>query len=785
MQKTITLFLGVLPLFLVAQPETFNWYFGNERGLNFSSGSPVPLTDGVMNTPEGCASFSDANGNLLFYTNGGGRDPIASGGQPTGRIWNRNHEVMYDMGNTEGGGLSARQSSIVIPKPGDANNYLLFTMEEVEFNLGGPVIGQPQGRGLSLFEIDMDLNGGLGEVVVADERIYVPAYEALSATVHGNEDAYWIIIFEANENVNQLVSIFVDGQGIGFEDFNPQIVDFLTPLEGMLKVSPAGNWVAVYDYIFSFDNETGDFSGVPDFTITGMEDGSFSPDSRYYYYWKNTGSNKLLARIDLESDNVEDSEEILLTLPGAAATGQFQLASNGNIYFVHNGFGTSALEYYLGEIVCPNSSTPSVTEVVFTYDHPVENVAINEYYGLPNFPDHLFRSPDPALSTETLRLCPDQLLTLRPRVEGVSYAWSDGSTADSLVISAIGTYSVSITDACGEVIVDEKEVLERDLPVVVLDSLPPAQLCVGESFDLTVLPERFETILWSTGDTTETITVTETGNYTVTMTNVCGSTSEEIAIEFLGVPALTLTTEPSGGICPGETAQLMASAMDAVTLSWNTGETTSDIIVTEPGTYSVTADNGCFSASDSTELNVLPLPTVGITADFPTDSLCLGEEELLLTATTTNADEVSWSRMESDVILFLSAEEAISVVENATYTVAASNACGSVTSDIVVDVFSDCAEDCELSIPEIFSPNNDGRNDRFGAFTNCTPLDYQLVVYSRWGKEVFTTSNPTEFWLGEFSGSAAPSDAYLYQLQYRFSPVETLVTKRGSLTLVR
>ncbi|TXI67741.1 MAG: hypothetical protein E6Q46_02540 [Flavobacterium sp.] len=64
-----------------AQGEANIWYFGNKAGISFNSGVPVPLLDGQMQADEGCATLSDANGNLLFYTNG-----IT--------VWNRNHQIM-------------------------------------------------------------------------------------------------------------------------------------------------------------------------------------------------------------------------------------------------------------------------------------------------------------------------------------------------------------------------------------------------------------------------------------------------------------------------------------------------------------------------------------------------------------------------------------------------------------------------------------------------------------------------------------------------------------------
>ena len=48
------------------QQEQWNWYFGTNAALNFSSGSPVAVAGSAINTTEGCATISDSAGNLLF-----------------------------------------------------------------------------------------------------------------------------------------------------------------------------------------------------------------------------------------------------------------------------------------------------------------------------------------------------------------------------------------------------------------------------------------------------------------------------------------------------------------------------------------------------------------------------------------------------------------------------------------------------------------------------------------------------------------------------------------------
>lgn len=72
------------------------------------------------------------------------------------------------MGGIEGGGFSVMQFVLILLKLGEDEVYYLFIMEEVEFNIGGSVLGQLQGWGLFYFEVDMVFNNGLGGVIVVD-----------------------------------------------------------------------------------------------------------------------------------------------------------------------------------------------------------------------------------------------------------------------------------------------------------------------------------------------------------------------------------------------------------------------------------------------------------------------------------------------------------------------------------------------------------------------------------------------------------------------------------------
>lgn len=72
MMKNILLLLSILTFnfTIFSQDEANNWYFGQNAGVSFATGDPVALTDGQLNTWEGCSSISASNGSLRFYTDG-------------------------------------------------------------------------------------------------------------------------------------------------------------------------------------------------------------------------------------------------------------------------------------------------------------------------------------------------------------------------------------------------------------------------------------------------------------------------------------------------------------------------------------------------------------------------------------------------------------------------------------------------------------------------------------------------------------------------------------------
>jgi gliding motility-associated-like protein len=97
--------------------------------------------------------------------------------------------------------------------------------------------------------------------------------------------------------------------------------------------------------------------------------------------------------------------------------------------------------------------------------------------------------------------------------------------------------------------------------------------------------------------------------------------------------------------------------------------------------------------------------------------------------------------------------------------------------------------DCQMFVPNAFSPNGDTKNDVFRIMSNnnCGLYNFSLSVYDRWGQRVFLSNNPNQGWDGTFNHKEMEVGTYFYYIEYsnldtKASPIKTL---KGDLTLVR
>lgn len=93
---------------------------------------------------------------------------------------------------------------------------------------------------------------------------------------------------------------------------------------------------------------------------------------------------------------------------------------------------------------------------------------------------------------------------------------------------------------------------------------------------------------------------------------------------------------------------------------------------------------------------------------------------------------------------------------------------------------------CLFKMPNTFTPNGDGVNDVFRPVGDCKFLDFNMQVFNRWGQQVFSTTEPEIGWDGTSNGQPAPSDSYVFWLNYQTTiPGSLRVSEKGGMTLLR
>ena len=742
--STLRLTALVLALSTVtaAQPErqAANWHFGFGQSVSFVGGAPVNNPPSSMEGFEGVVSMSDEDGQLLFYTNGGGRptDPNLPPEltQSPGIIWNRNHEVMYDMRGEEGGGFSARQSCIAFPDPsGEAGVYYLFTMDEAEFDVGGAVAGQPLGRGLSYFLIDMNLNGGLGGVRLADQRVYVPAYEGLDATPLADGSGYWVLTHNNTDVVGEgrfaLVSVTAAGVSAVTE------IPVGSPT-GRLKFSPDGRYLTMDKRLYDFDPATGSLGETPrELPEISSQAVSFTPDSRFLYTFQSFPPlGEVIVRYDVTTLELIQVEPI--RRPDALSTlafGNLQLGPNGNLYFLETSFLTNGeSRYSLSEISCLSNLTPSVTRDVVVFDEPGENLA----QSLPSYVDAIFRD---LVIEDTTRLavlpviaCPTsgEGVVLTARETGSAYLWSTGTTRESIQVLEPGTYCVTITTDCG-VTVDCQEVVFRGQDVTI-ELVDLAEAECGE------VEYRYRIISSDTVTRLRYVIQDET-------------TGGQVFSDGVDDPGEFFVPAPPAG------ANYVLRGLATV------AGCSREITVVQPlEPYVDERFRPAFAAE----------PSAGDRCVNQPFTVTVENTGITAIAEVIGPDGSSGNPL------------TVTVTEPGPFPVQVVSACGDTTELTFDQPIAEFCE-CEGRVPELITPNGDGTNEVFRLFSTigCPVLDYNLTIFNRWGQPVYQSSDPAQAWDGTANGTPQNTDTYLYLMTYRFPEDGAVRRAEGQFNLIR
>ncbi|MFN4255954.1 MAG: hypothetical protein ACK4Q5_13195 [Saprospiraceae bacterium] len=237
------------------------------------------------------------------------------------------------------------------------------------------------------------------------------------------------------------------------------------------------------------------------------------------------------------------------------------------------------------------------------------------------------------------------LLTATPGFQ--NYQWSGGTgSGNTRTVSVAGNYTVTATDVFGCTDTETVSVDEQPAPAPQLNA--PAPICAGETAEIEVLNAIFQTYQWSSGGNGSSITVLNTGTYTVTVTDAAGCTGTDAAsLIVLPNPNASINQLPYN--CDG---QLILSATPGFqNYQWSTGASGATTVVTQSGTYfvAVTGANGCTTVA-LVDADIPPAPFVNITG---ITSICEGENSIL--DATPGFDTYDWSTGETSTSISVDA----------------------------------------------------------------------------------------------------------------------------------
>lgn len=596
-----------------------NWYFGRKAGLNFdvtgTPNTPRVLSDGMLISSEASASISDANGNLLFYSNGV-------------QVFDRNHQVMSN-GSNLGGNISACQMSIV-PHPGNPDLFYIFTADAFENDF-------LDGYRYSI--VDMSLAGGNGMVTSKDNLLWASCTERLTAVRHANGVYVWLITNDSESNIFR--AWLIDCNGLQatpvVSTVGITVNQHALSNVGVMKASPDGKYICQTQFpgpgdplsnflqLFDFDNATGVLSNAKLISLpqTKYNHCEFSPDSKMLYATR-------------KEDNALDQLEI--TLPTATAIGasrvsfptsvsyyDIQMAVDEKIYLTQAGVMLAVINY-------PNLKGAACGFRENVIDLTPGSASI----GLPSHINDIVGTPQNGFEYNILNNCTGEVQfsanTNLPPVISWQWDFGDGNTSNlqnpvHTFVNPNQVYKVRLTitslSACGK-ISRTRQVFPSGFEAGTID-FTFLNVCDSGYYRFTNLSSGIQqpgiSYLWDFGDggTSTDVhplhTFSSDGSYNVKLKALTGSPCFDDSVTIpVTVQNFIIRTIPSQTINYGESITLTTTGPPA-NYSWtpstglNNSQVRSPVAKPKETTlYRVTATNAANCRSEDTVRITVILP---------------------------------------------------------------------------------------------------------------------------------------------------------------------------------
>lgn len=206
--------------------------------------------------------------------------------------------------------------------------------------------------------------------------------------------------------------------------------------------------------------------------------------------------------------------------------------------------------------------------------------------------------------------------------------------------------------------------------------------------------------------------------------------------------------------------------------NWSTGETSDNIKIEKANNYWVKISNKGCAYTDTFKVT----SHVGTIANFGKEILmCESDPFKTLSVKAPNDTKLFWNTGANS--------PSINVSKEGVYWVnSISKNCGSKTDTVTIK-YKNC--ECDMYIPNSFTPNDDDKNDLFSIAFQCEYSYYLLVISDRWGNIVYSSNNINGKWDGKFKSNPCPDDIYVYHIEVIQKNNDKKITRNGKIALFR
>jgi hypothetical protein len=601
--KTYLILIILCPFVGLAQPCETNpdykraniWHFGAGAGIDFNSGSPVPITGGQTgHTWEGFSTLCDTGGNLMFYSDGQ-------------TVWNKNHDVVEN-GTGLISHISSTQASLFVQHPDNDSMVYLFTTRPNDFS----------NAGFRFNKINTKSNSGLGSIVEKNQLLLNTSTEKVTAVKHRNGKDYWIIAH--GYTTNSYFAYLLTKEGLITCPIESKTGNILIGNSATWPLNTQGNLISNYKGnqllntvlhtgkvdILNFNNNLGTIEFIDSVKFNSnsycaaynlndkrfyIQTVSYNRDTSYYYYYESGN----LHLIDFE------------------LSGQIQYMVNmfDNIY-IGNIDST-----HLSSITGLNDSIPIFNKVSISLSPSYTSIGLN------NFSNSYHYTPSINFSYELDCILNEVKLYGQDTFNATTHYWfitkqggtplTNNTKDPNIEFEDTGLYIVRYIASNGT----KSDTITKEviiLPKVEQNFLgSDTNWCVDSAWNYSIqAPNGMHCYEWNTGETTPSISVNTSGTYIakITTPNFC-VLYDTINIQVNSAPPTGFLGKDTAW-CESENNSLILTAIDNMeSYLWQDSSIGQTFEVNQTGSYhvAISDSNNCF-AYDTIEIFIDTVPTI-------------------------------------------------------------------------------------------------------------------------------------------------------------------------------